>query len=205
MIGYLIEQELGNLLPAERPPRDAADDDRGRRRRPRVRESDEADRPASTSRTRPTGSRPRRAGRSSPTATSFRRVVPSPLPQRIFEIRPIRSLLEQGAVVICAGGGGIPTRYTDEPAPAGRRLVGVEAVIDKDLASALLAIDLDADVLADRHRRRRRLRRLGHARAAADPPRRPGDPEQPGIRRGLDGAEGARGVRVRRADGQAGR
>ena len=50
--------------------------------------------------------------------------------------------------MICARGGGIPTTYTDEPAPAGRRLTGVEAVIDKDLASALLAIDLDADVLA---------------------------------------------------------
>jgi carbamate kinase len=50
--------------------------------------------------------------------------------------------------VICAGGGGIPTAYADEAAPAGRRLVGIEAVIDKDLASALLAIDVDADVLA---------------------------------------------------------
>src|SRR5262249_16750417 len=60
----------------------------------------------------------------------------------------IRLLLEQGAVVICAGGGGVPTRYTDEDVPAGKRLVGVEAVIDKDLASALLAIDLGADLLA---------------------------------------------------------
>ena len=54
----------------------------------------------------------------------------------------IRTLLEQGVVVICAGGGGIPTTYTDAPAPAGRRLGGVEAVIDKDLASALLAIEI---------------------------------------------------------------
>jgi carbamate kinase len=82
-----------------------------------------------------------------PDGTSFRRVVPSPVPKRIFEIRPIKSLLEQGVVVICSGGGGIPTRYTDEPVPAGRRLVGVEAVIDKDLASALLAVDLEADAL----------------------------------------------------------
>jgi carbamate kinase len=50
-------------------------------------------------------------------------------------------------IVICAGGGGIPTTYTDEPAAAGRRLRGVEAVIDKDLASALLAIELGADAL----------------------------------------------------------
>ena len=77
----------------------------------------------------------------------MRRVVPSPLPQRIFGLEPVEWLLEHGCVVICAGGGGIPVMYTDEPAPAGRRLVGVEAVIDKDLASALLAADLDADVL----------------------------------------------------------
>jgi carbamate kinase len=82
-----------------------------------------------------------------PDGESFRRVVPSPAPRRIFELRAIRTLLEQGTVVICAGGGGIPTRYVDEPVPAGRRLEGVEAVIDKDLASALLAIDLEADVL----------------------------------------------------------
>ena len=56
-------------------------------------------------------------------------------------------LLDRGCVVICAGGGGIPVMYTDEPAVAGRQLVGVEAVIDKDLASALLARDLHADAL----------------------------------------------------------
>ena len=50
-------------------------------------------------------------------------------------------------MVICAGGGGIPTIYTEETAPAGRRLTGVEAVIDKDLASAVLAADLHADAL----------------------------------------------------------
>ena len=49
--------------------------------------------------------------------------------------------------MICAGGGGIPTMYVDDDVPAGRRLVGVEAVIDKDLASALLAVDLRADAL----------------------------------------------------------
>jgi carbamate kinase len=57
-------------------------------------------------------------------------------------------MLEHGCVVVCAGGGGIPVMHTDEPVPAGRRLVGVEAVIDKDLASALLAAELNADVLA---------------------------------------------------------
>ena len=69
------------------------------------------------------------------------------MPQRIFGLEPLEWLLEKGCVVICAGGGGIPVMYTDEPAPAGRRLVGVEAVIDKDFASALLAVDLDADAL----------------------------------------------------------
>jgi carbamate kinase len=77
----------------------------------------------------------------------MRRVVPSPTPKQIFGIEPVRWLLERGLVVICAGGGGIPTLYTDETAPPGRRLTGVEAVIDKDLASAVLASDLHADAL----------------------------------------------------------
>src|SRR6185295_1485250 len=83
-----------------------------------------------------------------PDGDSYRRVVPSPLPKRIFGLEPLELLLDQGCVVICAGGGGIPVRYTDEAVPAGRRLVGVEAVVDKDLASALLAKDLRADALA---------------------------------------------------------
>jgi carbamate kinase len=83
-----------------------------------------------------------------PEGDSMRRVVPSPVPKRIFGIEPIRWMLEHDCVVICAGGGGIPVMYTDEPAPAGRRLEGIEAVIDKDLASALLAADLGADALA---------------------------------------------------------
>jgi len=74
----------------------------------------------------------------------WRRVVPSPLPKRIFEIRPIKWLLEQGTIVICAGGGGIPTMYV---ADKKRWLRGIEAVIDKDLASELLAEELEADLL----------------------------------------------------------
>jgi carbamate kinase len=72
----------------------------------------------------------------------WRRVVPSPEPKRIFELRPIRWLLERNTVVIAAGGGGIPTMYTQGPP---RELAGVECVIDKDLASELLARDLNAD------------------------------------------------------------
>jgi carbamate kinase len=78
-----------------------------------------------------------------PDGAHWRRVVPSPRPQRIFEIRPMRWLLEHGAVVICAGGGGIPTMYARD---ADRQLVGVEAVIDKDLATSLLARELEADL-----------------------------------------------------------
>ena len=74
---------------------------------------------------------------------AWRRVVPSPEPQRILEIEPIGWLLERGAVVICAGGGGIPTMY---PSSAPGELVGVEAVIDKDLAGELLAEDVGADL-----------------------------------------------------------
>jgi carbamate kinase len=73
----------------------------------------------------------------------LRRVVPSPEPKRIFEIRPIRWLLDQGTVVICAGGGGIPTMWMPGQ---GRTLGGVEAVIDKDLASELLAREIEADL-----------------------------------------------------------
>jgi carbamate kinase len=74
----------------------------------------------------------------------WRRVVPSPLPKRIFEIRPVKWLLEHGTMVICAGGGGIPTMYE---AGKQRVLAGIEAVIDKDLASELLARELEADLL----------------------------------------------------------
>ncbi|WP_104106385.1 carbamate kinase [Nocardioides sp. 616] len=73
---------------------------------------------------------------------TWRRVVGSPRPQRIVETRLIRLLLESGAVVICAGGGGVPV-VRDEQG----ELRGVEAVVDKDLASAVLAEALDADAL----------------------------------------------------------
>ena len=74
---------------------------------------------------------------------SWRRVVPSPAPQHIFEIEPIRQLIDRDVVVIAAGGGGIPTLRTRGGSP---ELTGVEAVIDKDLASELLARELSADV-----------------------------------------------------------
>ncbi len=141
MIGYVIEQELGNLLPPDQQLAtlltmvevDAGD--------PAFAEptkfigpvylEDEAERFATEF-----GWTVERDG------TSYRRVVASPRPKRIFEIEPIRTLVEQGVVVVCAGGGGIPTVLGDDGV-----LRGVEAVVDKDLASALLAEQLEADLL----------------------------------------------------------
>ena len=77
-----------------------------------------------------------------PDGNHYRRVVPSPEPKRILELEAIRLLVKVGALVICAGGGGIPVIIT----PSGC-IRGVEAVIDKDLASALLATELKADAL----------------------------------------------------------
>lgn len=78
-----------------------------------------------------------------PDGPSWRRVVPSPQPQRIVETRLIRQLVESGTIVVCAGGGGVPVVRDEHTG----QLRGVEAVVDKDLVSALLAEALDADVL----------------------------------------------------------
>ncbi|MGB7979909.1 MAG: carbamate kinase [Candidatus Nanopelagicales bacterium] len=72
----------------------------------------------------------------------FRRVVGSPQPQRVLETRLIRSMIDTGAVVVCAGGGGIPVIRNEK----GHR-VGVEAVVDKDRTAAVLAEHLEADFL----------------------------------------------------------
>jgi carbamate kinase len=146
MIGYLIQQELGNELPMD-----------VRLVSLLTQIEVHADDPAFGNPTKPIGpvyepAEGERLGAEKgwvfkPDGNGVRRVVPSPQPQRIFGLEPIRWMLERGCVVICAGGGGIPVMYTDEAAVPGRRLTGVEAVIDKDLASALLAIDLEADAL----------------------------------------------------------
>jgi carbamate kinase len=147
MIGYVLQQELGNEMPIEKRIATLL-----------TQIEVDHDDPAFSDPTKPIGPlytdeeaaafasdknwEFRRDG------TSMRRVVASPEPKRIFGVEPIEWMLQNGCVVICAGGGGIPVTYADDPVPAGRRLVGVEAVIDKDLASALLAADLGADVLA---------------------------------------------------------
>jgi carbamate kinase len=140
MIGYMIEQELGNILPFEQPlatilsmvevdPNDPAFDHPTKPIGP-VYTREESERLAAEE-----------GWVMAPDGDAFRRVVASPRPQRIFQIRPVKWLLEKGCIVICAGGGGIPTMYHP-----GRKLQGVEAVVDKDLASSLLARELEADL-----------------------------------------------------------
>jgi hypothetical protein len=117
MIGYVLEQELGNELPFDR-----------RLATLLTQVEVDAGDPAFADPTKPVG--PvydvqeaealaahdgwvfKRDG------DGMRRVVPSPMPQRIFELEPIGWLLERGCVVICAGGGGIPVMYTDDAGPA---------------------------------------------------------------------------------------
>ncbi|MBT9455769.1 MAG: carbamate kinase [Burkholderiaceae bacterium] len=140
MIGYLLEQELSNLLPERvvatlmtRIAVDLAD-------------------PAFAAPTKPIGPvytqaeseriAAERGWTMAPDGKAFRRVVPSPAPKSVLGLQPIRWLLAQGALVVAAGGGGIPVA-----ADAQGHIQGVEAVIDKDACSSLLARDLGADCL----------------------------------------------------------
>jgi carbamate kinase len=140
-IGYMIEQELGNLLPVERPFATVLT----------MVEVDPDD-PAFGNPTKPIGPTyteeearalaEERGWSIAPDGDTWRRVVPSPLPKRVFEIRPIRWLLGHNVIVICSGGGGIPTMLDEEG-----KLHGVEAVIDKDRATAMLAEQVGAQFL----------------------------------------------------------
>lgn len=141
MIGYMVEQELGNILPFEHhiatlltmievDPDDPAFEN-PTKFIGQVYSETEAKKEAAE-----------KGWTVKPDGDYWRRVVPSPKPKRIFQIEPIRWILEKGATVIAAGGGGIPTMYQKG---ADRKLVGVEAVIDKDFASCLLAQNLKAD------------------------------------------------------------
>ncbi len=138
MIGYLLEQELGNLLPP------------GRRIATLLTRIEVArDDPAFMHPTKPIGPvydreeaerlAAEREWTIAPDGAKWRRVVPSPEPRRILEIEVIRQLVASGVVVVCAGGGGIPV------IGGHGGYGGVEAVIDKDLAGALLARLLQAD------------------------------------------------------------
>jgi carbamate kinase len=141
MIGYMIEQELENALGHDRPvatlltqvvvdPSDPAFEKPTKFVGP-VYDREEAERRAAG------------AGWSiAPDGDKWRRVVPSPKPLEIPDMRVLKLLLDQGVVVVCAGGGGIPVLRREDGS-----MVGIEAVIDKDAASALLASQLRADAL----------------------------------------------------------
>jgi carbamate kinase len=140
MIGYLLEQELRNVLPG----REVAT--------LLTQVVVDPDDPAFTRPTKPIGPtyseraaselRRARGWTVDRDGSSWRRVVASPEPRQVVELSTIRLLLAAGTVVICVGGGGIPVTVVD-----GQVLRGVEAVIDKDLAAALLAVELDAGAL----------------------------------------------------------
>ena len=140
MIGYLLEQGLGNELPG-RPMATLL-----------TQVVVDRDDPAFREPTKPIGplyDRPAAERLSSERGWSIaadgdglRRVVPSPEPRSIVELTTIRLLLDAGVLVICVGGGGIPVLADESGA-----LRGVEAVIDKDLAGALLGEQLGADSL----------------------------------------------------------
>ncbi|HEY5604412.1 MAG TPA: carbamate kinase [Gammaproteobacteria bacterium] len=141
MIGYLIEQELTNLLPPEKrcatlltqievDPNDPAFKQPAKPIGPLYSEAD-ARKLAQE-----------RNWTVAPDTSGYRRVVASPRPQRILELSVIELLVNHRVVVICAGGGGIPVIRRSDGG-----LVGIEAVIDKDFASALLAKSLHADAL----------------------------------------------------------
>tara|TARA_R100000935_G_scaffold55035_1_gene84600 strand:+ start:105 stop:1040 length:936 start_codon:yes stop_codon:yes gene_type:complete len=142
MIGYLLEQELGNQLRTTRvvttlitrvevDPQDPAFQHPSKPIGPIYSKAESA---------KVAGAK----GWSMATdGKAFRRVVASPKPLRVLGLQAIHWLLERGALVIAAGGGGIPVARNADS----QGLHGVEAVIDKDLCSSLLARELQADVL----------------------------------------------------------
>ena len=140
-IGYVLELELDNAMPEQstvavltRVVVDARD--------PAFSAPIEVHRPGATRR-REARSLARLHGWTvKPDGRAWRRVVPSPEPQRIVQLDAIEHLMDAGFLVICTGGGGIPVVEDHH-----RHQRGVEAVIDKDLASALLASDLNVETL----------------------------------------------------------
>ncbi|MER9312711.1 carbamate kinase [Mesorhizobium australicum] len=140
MIGYVIEQELGNLLKEKlfatlltQVKVDPHDPAFAHPTKPIGPVYDQA-----TAR----GLAEERGWQIAPDGDKWRRVVPSPKPLEILEASVISFLVEHGVIVICTGGGGVPVIARDDGS-----LCGVEAVIDKDLASSLLGRQLRADML----------------------------------------------------------
>lgn len=141
MLGYLIEQELSNALPnrevaailtrVEVDPRDPAFGSPTKPIGPVYDDEQELRRIAT-----------KRGWSTAADGAGFRRVVASPRPLRILELRTIALLLDAGHIVVCAGGGGIPVVQA-----ADGSIHGVEAVVDKDLTACLLASELKADRL----------------------------------------------------------
>ena len=140
MIGYLLEQELMNRMPGREIATllthvevDSTDPAFRRPTKPigPVYDESEADDLAAE-----------RGWVMAPDGPGYRRVVPSPEPRAICQLRTIRRLAKAGVLLICAGGGGIPVVRGE-----GGRLSGADAVIDKDRTSALLAECLGADAL----------------------------------------------------------
>jgi carbamate kinase len=141
MIGYLVERELAPLLPASRRCAALLTQVEVNPADPAFRAPDKFIGPA-YGRDEATAMARRRGWAVAPDGDHHRRVVPSPRPLRVLELEVIEVLLHAGVVVICAGGGGIPVVRGDDGT-----LFGVEAVVDKDRVSALLALALGADAL----------------------------------------------------------
>ena len=140
--GYMIEQELGSLLALDRPlatvltmvevDRDDPAFERASQFTGPVYLREEAERISAL-----------KGWVFKPDGGTWRRVVPSPTPTRIVELRPIKWLLEHGTVIIAAGGGGVPTMRARMP---GRAFASADCVVDPDLALELLARELEADI-----------------------------------------------------------
>jgi len=140
MIGYMIQQELSNTVPGSASiatvltqiqvdPKDPAFQKPSKPVGP-VYSKEEADKIAAE-----------KGWTMAPDNDKYRRVVASPKPVNIFGLEPLKTLIDNKYIVVCGGGGGIPTWVDDKG-----KQHGAEAVIDKDLATALLATLIDADL-----------------------------------------------------------
>lgn len=140
MIGYMIQQELSNTVPGSASiatvltqiqvdPKDPAFQKPSKPVGP-VYSKEEADKIAAE-----------KGWTMAPDNDKYRRVVASPKPVNIFGLEPLKTLIDNKYIVVCGGGGGIPTWVDDEG-----KQHGAEAVIDKDLATALLATLINADL-----------------------------------------------------------